>query len=86
MSAKQWRMSPTRYSPVTSGSTCLPSVAASCSPISRTVTLCPLPTLTARAVGAVALEREPERACDVVHRDEVAPLQSVLEDHAAGGR
>src|SRR5581483_6490086 len=46
-SAKQLRMSPTRDSPVISGSTSLPTTSASCSARSRTVTLRPLPMLTA---------------------------------------
>src|SRR3954452_14494363 len=46
MSAKQCRMTPTRYLPVISGSTCaFPSTSASLRATSRTVKLRPLPTM-----------------------------------------
>src|SRR4051812_5823669 len=44
MSAKQWRMSPTRYLPVTSGAISVPSTDARLRATSLTLTLTPLPT------------------------------------------
>ena len=73
-------MSPTRDSPVSSGSISLPIVAASFSRDLEHGDARAAADVHRATVCAVALERERERPRDVAHRDEVAPLQPVLED------
>ena len=81
MSAKQWRMSPTRYLPVTSGRDAPRRArAASRRRSPCTVMLSPAADVDDATVGTVAVEREPARARNVVDADEVAPLAAVLED------
>ena len=73
-------MSPTRDSPVISGSSSRPTTRAELLRERAHRDTAPAADVHGEAVRAVHLERERERARDVTHGDEVAALQPVLED------